>query len=51
MIVYNGSVADAPEVIQFSTRSGETEGSARLVVNGEKTVVFDVNKDGMGFPE
>ena len=51
MIVYNGSVADAPEVIQFFRREvGRLKALRRLVVNSEKTIVFDVNKDGMEFP-
>ena len=51
MIVYPGSVADAHELIQFFRREVDKLRSLRkVVVNGEKTVVWDVNKDGMEFP-
>jgi hypothetical protein len=51
MIVYSGPVADANEVIQFFRREvGKLKALRKLVVNTEKTVVFDVNKDGMEFP-
>jgi hypothetical protein len=51
MIVYSGPVADAHEVIQFFRREvGKLKALRKLVVNSEKTVVFDVNKDGMEFP-
>ena len=51
MIVYPGSIEDAHELIQFFRREVDKLRSLRkLVVNGEKTVVWDVNKDGMEFP-
>ena len=51
MIVYPGSIEDAHELIQFFRREVDKLRSLRkLVVNGEKTVVWDVNKEGMEFP-
>ena len=51
MIVYSGSVEDPREVIQFFRREvGKLKALRKLVVNGEKTIVWDVNKDGMEFP-
>jgi len=51
MIVYGGSVEDSRELIQFFRREvGKLKALRKLVVNGEKTVVLDVNKDGMEFP-
>jgi len=51
MIVYSGSVENAPELIQFFRREvGKMKALRKLVVNSEKTVVLDVNKDGMEFP-
>jgi hypothetical protein len=51
MIVYTGSIDDASEVIQFFRREvGKLKALRRLVVNSEKTVVWDVNKEGMEFP-
>jgi len=51
MIVYSGSVEDSRELIQFFRREvGKLKALRKLVVNGQKTVVLDVNKDGMEFP-
>ena len=51
MIVYTGSIDDASDVIQFFRREvDKLKALRRLVVNSEKTVVLDVNKDGMEFP-
>jgi len=51
MIVYGGSVEDSRELIQFFRREvGKLKALRKLVVNGQKTVVLDVNKDGMEFP-
>lgn len=51
MIVYSGSVADPGEVIQFFRReAGKLRALRKLVVNREKTVVWDVNRDGIEFP-
>ena len=51
MIVYTGSVEDSNELIQFFRREvGKLKALRKLVVNTEKTIVWDVNKDGMEFP-
>src|SRR2546423_31109 len=51
MIVYSGSIADSSEMIQFFRREvGKLKALRRVVVNAEKTVILDVNKDGMEFP-
>src|SRR5215510_2406994 len=51
MIVYSGSLEDSRELIQFFRREVDKLKTLRkLVVNGEKTVVLDVNKDGIEFP-
>jgi hypothetical protein len=51
MIVYPGSINDAQEIIQFFRHEvGKLKALRKLVVNSEKTVVWDVNKDTMEFP-
>jgi hypothetical protein len=51
MIVYSGSVEDSHELIQFFRREvGGLKALRKIVVNREKTVVSDVNKDTMEFP-
>jgi hypothetical protein len=51
MIVYPGSVADAHELIQFFRREvGRMKALRRIIINSEKTVLADVNKDTMEFP-
>jgi hypothetical protein len=51
MIVYTGSVEDSSEMIQFFRREvGKLKALRKLVVSTEKTIVWDVNKDGMEFP-
>jgi hypothetical protein len=51
MIVYNGPIEDSSELIQFFRREvGKLKALRRIVINSEKTVVWDVNKDGMEFP-
>jgi hypothetical protein len=51
MIVYTGSVEDSSELIQFFRREvGKLKALRKLVVNTEKTIIWDVNKDGMEFP-
>jgi hypothetical protein len=51
MIVYPGSVADAHELIQFFRREvGRMKALRRIIINREKTVLADVNKDTMEFP-
>jgi len=51
MIVYSGSVEDPREVIQFFRREVDKLRALRkLVVNREKTTVWDVNRDCIDFP-
>ncbi len=51
MIVYSGSVEDPHKLIQFFRREVDRLRALRkLVVSKEKTVVWDVNRDGMEFP-
>src|SRR2546426_9998682 len=51
MIVYSGSIEDSKELIQFFRREvDKLKALRKLVVNAERTVVLDVNKDGMDFP-
>lgn len=51
MIVYTGSVEESSELIQFFRREvGKLKALRKLVVNAEKTIIWDVNKDGMEFP-
>ena len=51
MIVYTGSVEDSSELIQFFRHEvGKLKALRKLVVNTEKTIIWDVNKDGMEFP-
>jgi hypothetical protein len=51
MIVYPGSIADAHELIQFFRREvGRMKALRKIVINREKTILADVNKDTMEFP-
>ena len=51
MIVYAGSVEDSRELIQFFRREADKLKALRkLIVSREKTVVSDVNRDGIEFP-
>jgi hypothetical protein len=51
MIAYNGSPDDSHELIQFFRREvANLRGLRRLIVSREKTVVQDVNGDGIEFP-
>jgi hypothetical protein len=51
MIVYNGQVDNSVDVIQFFRReAGKLRALRKLVVNREKTVIWDVNRDSMEFP-
>ena len=50
MIVYGGSLEDAGALIQFFRKEAATLRSLRkLIISREKTVVFDVNGDGIEF--
>jgi hypothetical protein len=51
MVVYTGSIEDSPELIQFFRREADKlRNLRRLIVSREKTVVRDVNGDGIEFP-
>ena len=51
MVVYTGSIEDSRELIQFLRREAEKlRNLRRLIVTREKTVVRDVNGDGLEFP-
>ena len=51
MIVYAGSLDDARELILFLRReAAHLRALRRLVISREKTVVLDVNGDGIEFP-
>jgi hypothetical protein len=51
MIVYSGSLEDTRELIQFFRREVDRLRALRkVIVNAEKTTIWDVNKDGMEFP-
>ena len=51
MIVYTGSIEDADELIQFFRReAANLRILRRLIVSRDKTVVRDVNGDGLEFP-
>ena len=51
MIAYTGSLEDCHELIQFYRReAAKLREMRRLIVSREKTVVRDVNGDGLEFP-
>ena len=51
MIVYNGQVDNSTDVIQFFRHeAGKLRALRKLVVNREKTVIWDLNRDTMEFP-
>jgi len=51
MIVYTDSLTDSHELIQFFRSKAATLRNLRkLIVTPEKTVVLDVNGDGIEFP-
>lgn len=51
MIVYSGSPDDSHHLIQFFRREARhLRILRRLIVSREKTVVLDVNHDGIEFP-
>src|SRR5215831_3133643 len=51
MVVYTGPVEDSHGLIQFFRREVEKLRALRkIVINREKTVIWDVNKDTMEFP-
>ena len=51
MIAYTGSVDDPVEVIQFFRSEVDNLRALRKVrISPEKTLVLDINKDGLEFP-
>ena len=51
MVVYTGPLEDSHALIQFFRREAANLRILRkLIVTPEKTVVLDVNKDGIEFP-
>ena len=51
MVVYTGSLEDSHELIQFYRReAAKLREMRKLIVSREKTVVRDVNGDGLEFP-
>jgi len=51
MIVYTGSLGDSRELIQFVRReTANLRALRKLVVSRDKTVVRDVNGEGIEFP-
>jgi len=51
MVVYTGPIEDPRALIQFFRREAANLRILRkLIVTREKTVVLDVNKDGIEFP-
>jgi len=51
MVVYTGSLEDCHELIQFYRReAAKLREMRRLIVSREKTIVRDVNGDGLEFP-
>ena len=51
MIVYTGSLDNPTELIQFFRHEvGKMKALRKLIINAQKTVILDVNKDGMEFP-
>jgi hypothetical protein len=51
MIVYTGTLDESREVIRFFRReSAKLRSLRKLVVSRERTVVLDVNGDGIEFP-
>lgn|GEM_PF-424843 len=51
MFIYTGSLDDVRELIQyFRTTAANLRSLRKLVISREKTVVLDVNGDGVEFP-
>ena len=51
MVVYTGPVEDSHELIQFFRReAAQLRALRKLIISREKTVVKDVNGDGLEFP-
>ena len=51
MITYRGPAEDSRELIQFFRREvDQLKALRKIIINTEKTVILDVNKEGMEFP-
>ena len=51
MIVYNGSIEDVHELIQFFRfEAPKLKALRKVIISTEKTVVRDVNRDTIEFP-
>jgi hypothetical protein len=51
MVVYSGSLTDAHELIQFfRSNAAKLRNLRKLIITRDKTVVLDVNADGIEFP-
>ena len=51
MVAYTGSVDDAPALIQFlRSETNRLRALRRLRISREKTIVLDINGDGIEFP-
>ncbi|HEV2174936.1 MAG TPA: hypothetical protein VGR71_15290 [Nitrospira sp.] len=51
MVVYAGSIEDSHELIQFFRREAANLRNLRkLIVSPDKTIVQDVNREGLEFP-
>ena len=51
MITYGGSVEDSRELIQFFRREvGKLRALRKIVIDRQKTVIWDVNRDSIDFP-
>jgi hypothetical protein len=51
MVTYSGSLEDAHELIQFfRATAAKLRNLRRIIISSEKTIVLDVNGDGIEFP-
>ncbi len=51
MVVYTGSLEDRHEFVQFlRNETAKLRALRKLVINRQKTTLWDVNKDGIEFP-
>jgi hypothetical protein len=51
MIVYTGSLEDTHQFVQFLRReTAKLRTLRKLIIAREKTILWDVNKDGIEFP-
>ena len=51
MMVYSGSIEDAPQLIQFfRAHAAKLRNLRRIVISMEKATVLDINGDGIEFP-